>query len=110
PIAADIFAHLAHNVAGDGILAIERKLVQNLLRAQTARRRVPEGERREAIGMNVFWRFLQLGKLGQRIAGLSVPRMIYFKQNGTITLHDNRVARIHEFTLRASPPTPSHIS
>ena len=97
PIAADILAHFGHNIARDGVLAIACKLVQDLLRIHAARCRIPEGERGEAIGVDMFWRFLQLGKLRQRITGLRMLWMIYFEQNSTITLHDNRVARIHVF-------------
>ena len=84
---ADLMLDVARHVVL-GELAERRR---HLLRGQPRRRRVPDGERRDAVGVNVLRRLDQLRKAGQRVAGRLVPRAVDLDEDRVIALNDERI-------------------
>ena len=57
-IAADVFANIDGDVGRNGVFTIRIEQIQNALRVHAPGGGIPQGKRRKAVGMNVFWRFL----------------------------------------------------
>ena len=93
--AADVIPHIGLNIAGHIVFAILRQVGEDGLRGQAAGGRVPEGERRQPIGVDVFGAFLELGEARQCVARFAVEWIVNFEQHRPVALNDHRVERIH---------------
>jgi len=88
PVTPNIFFDVAGHVGGQSVLRESLQASQNFRGGQARRSRVPQGKRRDAIGMNILRRFFQFGKTRQRITRLFVTLVLHFKQDAFIALHN----------------------
>ena len=74
---------LRHRVTREG-----DQRVDDLLGVVTRGARVPQRQRSDAVGVDVFGRALQLGERGDRGARRAGLLMVYFEQHRLVGLHD----------------------
>jgi len=94
PEARDVVPHIGLDVAGDIVLAVLGQGLEDGICIQPAGGCVPQRQRRQPVGVDVFGAFLQLRKARQRVARLLVAGVIDLQQDGPIALHDHRIQRI----------------
>lgn len=76
---------------GNGEFAVGAEDFNHALCGHAGGGGVPDGERGDAVGMNVFRAFFELGEESEMIARRGIERVIHFKEDGTIALHDEGV-------------------
>src|SRR5437773_2829064 len=95
---AAVTAHLIGEVGGEIVwqrkLAVRAQRLDHLVGGHAGGGRVPERQRRQAIGVNVLGAFFQLGEGRQRIARRRVARIVHLHENGAIPLDDERIGGV----------------
>jgi hypothetical protein len=91
-VIADARGHVGrHRIARE-----RRERLQDALQSHPGRARVPDRERRDAVGVEVLRRLDQLGEREQSLARLPEARIRDLEQHGEVTLDDEReVGRRH---------------
>src|SRR5207237_1170225 len=93
-VAADEFGDVGGEVGGQRELAEAAQDVDHGVGGQAGGGSVPQRQGGEAVGVDVFGAFLQLGERGEGVAGLGVTRIIDLDQNGAIALDDEWIGGI----------------
>ena len=94
-IAADQLAQVGWHVRRNRKLGITSPAPSIIASADMpGRRRVPERERGQTVGVDVLGALLQLGERRDRISGLGVQRIVDLQQDRAIPLHDQRIGGI----------------
>ena len=91
PVAGDVIQDVYTDVVGQRIFAVVRQSLDDGRGGGTGGRGVPEGERSDAVGVDVLRTLLQLGEAGQGIAGLFVEGVVYFQEDCLVPLDDQRI-------------------
>jgi hypothetical protein len=92
--ASDVVFDVGEDVAGQIELAVAGQRGDDFGGGRSRGGGVPQRQRRDAVGMDVFGAFLQFGVARQFIARRLVVRIIHFQQDGSIALHDQRIGRV----------------
>jgi hypothetical protein len=90
-IARGVIADLEEHVLRDRVLGKADEGLDDFVGRDTGRAGIPDGERGDAVGVNVLGSFHELREAGQAIAGGGVMRAGDFGEDGVIALHDQRV-------------------
>ena len=101
PVARDLLHDVGADIGRHIVLGELIELAQNFIGLQPGRGRIPQGERRDAVGVQIFGAFFQLGKTRQHIARIFIQIVLRFEQDGFIGLDDQRVLWIerHEWLV-----------
>ena len=91
PVARDLLHDVGADVGRHIVLGELIEFAQHFVGLQAGRGRIPQRERRDAVGVQIFRAFFQLGKARQRIARIFVQIVLRFEQDGFIGLDDQRV-------------------
>src|SRR5262249_10323737 len=75
-------------------LAVAPEDIDHGIRSQTGGGGIPQRQRRQPVGMDVFWALFQLSKRGQGVARFGVARVIHLDQDRAIPLYDERIRGI----------------
>ena len=94
PVATHLIVHLGQHRRCHRILRQVGDRGGHIARTQPGHRGVPQRQRGDAVGVDVFGCLLQLGKPGQLGAGLLEARRGDLGEHGQVALHDQRVGRV----------------
>ncbi len=93
-VATDQLADVGREVRRQGEFAEPSKYINHRIGRHAGRGGVPQRQGGQAVGVNVFRTFLQLGEGRQRVARLGVARVVYLDENRAIALDDEGIGRI----------------
>ena len=93
-IPADNFPDVLQQVAWDSELRVFVKCLYHGVGTKSCRCGVPQGERCQSVGVDMFWAFDQFRKWSNGIAGLLIARVVYLHEDRAVALDNKWIERI----------------